>query len=93
MNKTKMNLGNDRIQILLLNARQILSVITATFPSFEVAGPSQNCRQSSDDVTELACEWRAITETLPTPSDEDQDCEAWLLSVTKVFSPASRLTA
>jgi ethanolaminephosphotransferase len=78
-----------RIQILLLNARQILSVITATFPSFEMAGPSQNCRESSDDVTELACEWRAITETLPAPADEDQDCEAWILSVTRVISPAS----
>jgi len=89
LGKTKIQLGNDRIQILLLNARQILSVITATFPSFEMAGPSQNCRESSDDMTELACEWRAITETLPAPADKDQDCEAWLLSITRVISPAS----
>jgi ethanolaminephosphotransferase len=84
---------NDRIQILLLNARQILSVITATFPSFEIAGPSQNCQESSDDVNELACEWRAITQTLPVPADEDQESEAWLLSVTEVISPTSGLSA
>ncbi|TGO49685.1 hypothetical protein BOTNAR_0421g00080 [Botryotinia narcissicola] len=55
---------NDPVQILLRNARQILSVVTATFPSFENEGPSENCHQLSSSVDDLACQWRSITKGL-----------------------------
>lgn len=58
----------DRFQILLRNAKQILYVVTATFPSFDGEGPSQDCHQLSDDVAELACQWRAMN--IPT-ADQD----------------------
>lgn len=76
--------GNDQNQILLRNARQILSVITATFPSFENDRPSQNCQESLNSVSVLACEWKAIMTSLPEPEIEGQDCEAWRLAVIKV---------
>ncbi|KAG0648280.1 Glycosylphosphatidylinositol-anchor biosynthesis 7 [Hyphodiscus hymeniophilus] len=50
--------NNDRIQILLRNARQVLSIVTATFPSFETEGPLDKCDEASSSIEELACQWR-----------------------------------
>lgn len=79
-----MRLENDKIQILLRNAKQILTVATATFPSFEDIGASQDCEDAKNDVDELACRWRAISQSLPVPDTEDARSEAWILAVTKV---------
>ncbi len=70
--------------MLFRNARQILGVITAAFPSFEVVGPAKDCKDLSSNIDELACKWRVLTETRPKLQDEDQDIEEWMQSTTKV---------
>lgn len=72
------------MQILLRNARQILSVVTATFPSFEGDGLSENCQESSSSVEDLACQWRRIIRGLDAMKRGEQNTDEWLLSVSKV---------
>lgn len=79
-----METENDRIQILLRNARQILNIVTATFPSFQAAGPSQHCEELSNSIDELACQWRHIIQTMPDPGNEYQDVETWQSCIEKV---------
>jgi ethanolaminephosphotransferase len=80
-------LESDRVQILLRNARQILSVVVATFPSFEGDGPSENCHELPNEVDKLACQWRDISKSLGALKNEDGDTEGWLISTSKVCSP------
>lgn len=61
---------DDKLQILLRNAKQILHVVSATFSSFEFEGPSQKCHEVPDNVGELACQWRAIDASMPTELDD-----------------------
>ncbi|ESZ94512.1 hypothetical protein SBOR_5092 [Sclerotinia borealis F-4128] len=82
---------NDRVQILLRNARQILSVITATFPSFENGGPSKDCHELSSSVDDLACQWRSITQGLVGLKTDEQDYGAWVIAVTKWLKEAQEL--
>ncbi|KAF7889213.1 hypothetical protein EAF00_009513 [Botryotinia globosa] len=82
---------NDRVQILLRNARQILSVVTATFPSFENEGPSENCHQLSSSVDDLACQWRSITQGLVGLQANEQDHAIWVAAVTKWLKEAQEL--
>ncbi|KAE8450118.1 hypothetical protein EG329_006899 [Mollisiaceae sp. DMI_Dod_QoI] len=82
---------SDKVQILLRNAKQILSVVTTTFSSFELAGPSSGCESSSDDVEELACRWRGIMQSLPGPENDYENTEAWLYSVAKWLKQAQEL--
>ncbi|KAF7944462.1 hypothetical protein EAE96_010853 [Botrytis aclada] len=82
---------NDRVQILLRNARQILSVVTATFPSFENDGPSENCHHLSSSVDDLACQWRSITQGLVGLQANEQDHAVWVAAVTKWLKEAQEL--
>ena len=82
--------GNDKIQIVLRNARQILGVVIATFPSFESIEPSHDCHETTDDVEELACEWRGIMEGLEALTGEKQNDTAWLLAAIRVSSHTRR---
>jgi ethanolaminephosphotransferase len=75
----------DGIQILWRNARQILNVVTAAFPSFENGGSSTNCSDLGDDVERLACEWRIISASLPGPKDNTQSTERWASNTLKVL--------
>lgn len=84
-------LGNDRIQILLQNARQILNVVTATFPSFEGGDNSKNCHQLSEDVDKLSCEWKALTQDLKDLKVREEDTEAWQVSISKWLKEAHEL--
>lgn len=81
----------DKVQILLRNARQILNVVTATFPSFEAEGPANNCHDASSNIEELACQWRAITHNLGNLKEGDPKSEAWLKSISLVRSLTPRL--
>jgi ethanolaminephosphotransferase len=63
------------------NARQILDVVTATFPSFEDDGPFQNCDSFSSDIDGLACRWRAINRML---KREDRNTDEWAQAMNKV---------
>ncbi|KAL3425653.1 gpi ethanolamine phosphate transferase 2 [Phlyctema vagabunda] len=84
-------LENDKIQILLRNARQILSVVTATFPAFEDAGPSTDCHTFSG-AEELACGWRSINEGIDAVNDNSEgDGNGWLLEVEKWLKQAQDL--
>ncbi|APA15371.1 hypothetical protein sscle_14g101410 [Sclerotinia sclerotiorum 1980 UF-70] len=82
---------NDRVQILLRNARQIVSVVTATFPSFENDGPSDNCHELSSSVDDLACQWRRITQVLTDLKSNEKDYDAWVAAVTKWLKEAQDL--
>ncbi|KAA8563673.1 hypothetical protein MFRU_052g00500 [Monilinia fructicola] len=82
---------NDRVQILLRNARQILSVVTATFPSFENDGPSENCQILSNSVDDLACQWRSISQRLAGLKTNEQDHIAWIADVTRWLKEAQEL--
>jgi ethanolaminephosphotransferase len=75
---------NDKIQILWRNAKQILNVVAATFPSFESEGPSSNCNELGGDVEPLACKWKTISQTLPSPGDESKSTEEWFSNTSKV---------
>jgi ethanolamine phosphate transferase 2 subunit G len=75
----------------LRNGIQILSVVTATFSSFEGEGPSQNCGQLSDSVDELACEWRCIIQNIPASGDVSPDFENWAEAITKVRSSLPKI--
>ena len=68
------------------NARQILGVLTATFPSFQEDGPSEKCEEFSSSIDELACQWRGITQSLPQAGAKDEDIEPWVFAVNKVCS-------
>ena len=50
----------DSEQILVRNARQILTIVNATFSSFETAGPRGTCDQASTRIDKLSCRWRDI---------------------------------
>ncbi|KAM3073420.1 major facilitator superfamily transporter protein [Clarireedia jacksonii] len=76
---------NDRIQILLRNARQILGVVTATFPSFESEGPSENCQTLSHSVDNLACQWRGITKGLHQLQNDGENYD-WLKEAQDLMS-------
>ena len=77
----------DKVQIALRNARQILNVVTATFPSFESNVASLACFEGSPNAEELACKWRDIVQGLEGLKSGEQTTDAWLLSVSKVRSP------
>lgn len=50
----------DSEQILLRNARQILNIVTATFPTFEASGPTSNCETATSRIDKISCKWRSI---------------------------------
>ncbi|KAK8171737.1 alkaline-phosphatase-like protein [Phyllosticta citrichinensis] len=56
--------GNDRAQILLRNALQILKIVKATFPNpaFDDPFAPVECVSTSSSAQELACKWRTVTE-------------------------------
>ncbi|KAF4634614.1 hypothetical protein G7Y89_g3507 [Cudoniella acicularis] len=82
---------NDKIQILLRNAKQILKVVTAAFPSFEGDGLSTYCDELQADVDELACKWRSISKILPSPNDENQDIDLWINLITNWLKDVQEL--
>lgn len=82
-----MILGMEKVQILLRNARQIVTIITATFPSFGSEGPSEQCEVLGASIDELACQWRSINKGLDLLYD-DKYSEEWLVAVTKVLPPS-----
>lgn len=82
---------SDKLQLMLRNAKQIQSVVAATFSSsFDVAGPSSDCETAPSEVDELACRWRSIMKALPGYEDGYKDTESWLYSTATVspdYSP------
>ena len=67
--------GDDKIRILLHNARQILEIVKATFPgaTFDDQTYAGDCVQSNSDVEVLPCQWRNITRMLEQGGSENTD--------------------
>ena len=77
----------DKVQIVVRNARQLLNVVTATFPSFESHVASLKCHEGSSSAEELACKWRGIMQSLEALKSGEQTTDAWLLSLSNVSLP------
>jgi ethanolaminephosphotransferase len=78
--------ANDKLHLLLGNAKQIFNIVTATFEAslFNNAG-SQDCSNPSSDVERLGCDWRAITVQLDTRSHaKSEDHKSLLQALSKV---------
>ncbi|RDW89321.1 GPI ethanolamine phosphate transferas-like protein 2 [Coleophoma cylindrospora] len=84
------NNSTDKVQILLRNAKQIVTIITATFPSFGGEGPSEDCATLGASIDELSCEWRSINKGLDGLNDGKQS-EEWLVAITKWLKRAQEL--
>ncbi|KAI1393230.1 alkaline phosphatase-like protein [Hypoxylon trugodes] len=84
---------NDKVQILMRNARQILDIITATYSGSLSPGRQHtpNCIRPGSPAEELACEWQPISklaETISTGGDADDD---WITAASKWLSKAQTL--
>jgi ethanolamine phosphate transferase 2 subunit G len=67
------------------NARQLLKVVTATFPDFQSSGVGDNCDAFLGSLNKVACKWREIVLSLP-DGKEDEDVEPWLRNTNKACS-------
>lgn len=70
--------------MLMRNVRQILGVISATFPSFQQDGRSDMCEESPTSVDELACQLRAISNQSRGEKLNQADYDAHFVAITKV---------
>lgn len=76
---------------MLRNAKQIMGVVTAAFPSFEVVDSTKDCKDMSSNIDELACQWKLITENQPMPGSDDQFIDQWLQMIFKASFFSIRL--
>lgn len=78
---------------MLRNAKQILTIVTATFSPtlFDEDKPSILCSPSSD-IEGLGCNWSLIMELLrEVPPDSDEGLDRVLAHLEKVTSEAFRI--
>lgn len=80
--------GNDQIQLLVRNARQILNIVTVTFgfEMFDLGSTfdQKTCSNPRDDAQELACEWHRVNDALKTMDGEAELDPAWREAMSKV---------
>lgn len=80
--------GNDQIQLLVRNARQILNIVTATFGTemFDLGSTFDQkvCSNPQDDAQELACEWHRVNDALKTMNGEAELDPTWREAMSKV---------
>lgn len=71
--------ANDKMQILLRNARQILNIVTVAFghDMFDVQDSVDPCTLTGD-INELACSWRQLIQQAGVQAKADTIDEAWL---------------
>ncbi|KAI1006760.1 GPI ethanolamine phosphate transferase 2 [Podosphaera aphanis] len=77
------NDASDRTKILMQNAKQILTVVSEVYPSFEDEGPAENCHMFDNGVDELACQWRSISQSLPSIGEEKYIVQMWESEIIK----------
>jgi ethanolaminephosphotransferase len=72
--------SNDKVQILIRNARQILNIVTAAFGDelFDTQASVDPCVSKSTDISELACEWRKIDLQASSQVNAEEVDKAWL---------------
>ncbi|KAH6603437.1 hypothetical protein Trco_008212 [Trichoderma cornu-damae] len=88
--------SSDKVQILIRNARQILSIVTAAFGSelFDHAQASADpCASKSTDIGELACGWRRINSEASSQADAQEVDQAWLSAASAWIRKAQDLVS
>lgn len=68
----------------------MLHIVTAAHSSFEDPGPAQNCETLSDDIHQLACQWRSIVSAQSDTEKFDQITDEWEQVTTKVSASDAR---
>lgn len=70
----------DRVQLLMRNAEQILNIITASFGKerFAAAAQVEDCRTLTDNIDELACDWQAIANQAKAAAQSAEDNAEWI---------------
>lgn len=83
----------DKIQILLRNARQILNIVTAAFGAelFDISSPTDPCSLEENDINTLACEWRQVSQRAQVLSAENKIDEEWLTAISRWIRKAQDL--
>ncbi|KAI3338898.1 alkaline-phosphatase-like protein [Ustulina deusta] len=85
--------SRDKLQILIRNARQVLTIVTATLgaSSLESVGSERDCLHPSSSAAELVCEWRRIGEIAETAATDSVQHQQWALYISRWLSKAQRL--
>ncbi|OTB11945.1 hypothetical protein K445DRAFT_321661 [Daldinia sp. EC12] len=83
----------DKLQILVRNAKQILSIVTASFGGSSAVGEktSPDCIRPGSGAEELACEWQQISQATEKALDEKIPDEDQIMAVSKWLSRAQTL--
>lgn len=84
---------NDKVQILVRNARQILDIVTATFGKdlFDMHGTIDPCVLEATSTHELACEWRKISKRAASLTHAAEDDQLWLSAMSAWLRKAQDL--
>ncbi|KAJ4391371.1 major facilitator super transporter protein [Gnomoniopsis smithogilvyi] len=82
----------DQVQILMRNAEQILTIMTASFGEelFDAAASNDFCLRKETDAEDLACRWRLLVESSRSMGKSDLDQE-WTLAMAQWLKDAQRL--
>lgn len=80
------NLDQDQVQILMRNAEQVLTILTATFGEelFDTTASDEFCLRKETDAEDLACRWRQLVESTKIKTSEE-DLE-WASAMSQVSS-------
>ncbi|CAJ2506873.1 Uu.00g080590.m01.CDS01 [Anthostomella pinea] len=80
---------HDKLQILMRNARQILSIVTATLTS-SPGGRDPNCNQPGSASEQLVCEWRGISNSAASAATEIK-ADDWVTDMSRWLSTAQTM--
>ncbi|KXJ88778.1 hypothetical protein Micbo1qcDRAFT_166219 [Microdochium bolleyi] len=85
--------GNDRMEILLRNGRQIYDILVATFGVPQASEPlsEQFCSTPASTAESLACAWRTIQGTADAAYEGSSFDPDWLNDITKWLNEAQSL--
>lgn len=83
----------DKVQILVRNARQILQIVTAAFGSdlFTAGATVDPCSMSDSDINELACLWSKINRQASSVAGGEQLDKDWQASMSSWLRDAQDL--
>ncbi|EPQ64676.1 Bgt-65 [Blumeria graminis f. sp. tritici] len=81
----------DRIQILLSNAKQIVALVSAKFITLDSDTNNDQCNLSKDVVEELFCRWKTIVRNTPKKGAEIKLIQRWKNDITEWLKQAQEL--
>ncbi|KAH7140582.1 alkaline-phosphatase-like protein [Dactylonectria macrodidyma] len=84
---------NDKIQILVCNARQILNIVTAAFGSelFDSKSTSDPCTLESSEIADLACQWQKLNNQARSLVNAEELNQNWVDEMSKWLRRAQDL--